>query len=129
VISEQCNHIICRDCAKQHIQVKVKDNTQIATCPIPKCKEIISRLKLSELFLNQEIDNMDKIILNNIVLPTLSATYCLTPNCDYAIILADGNQLDCLKCHRLYCISCKIEINRNIGHICGMDLDDFKKTR
>ena len=57
LIEIDCNHIYHMLCIKQHIAIKINDNSNIIQCPIDTCK-----LKISDKIINKLFENNQDIL-------------------------------------------------------------------
>lgn len=121
-----CLHRYCFLCMKKHIEEKLRQGME-PTCPHEGCK---SKLKVEScrIFLTLKLFEIWNQRMKEALIPVTEKVYCPYPKCSALMSKSEierdassssfvGRQLGarkCTKCHRRFCIDCKVPWHNNM---------------
>lgn len=122
-----CLHRYCFSCMKQHMKANLL-NGILAKCPHEECKSIVN-VDSCVKFLGHKLVEIMKQRLKEASIPVSEKVYCPYPKCSalmsktevlqYSISFIVGarqsGRRKCLKCHKLFCIKCKVPWHTNMS--------------
>ncbi|KAL4485372.1 hypothetical protein ABPG72_008548 [Tetrahymena utriculariae] len=113
-----CDHIFHKSCLAQHFTLQVNEKKFPLNCPSSSCILPVQQQDLKEVLNKYEFEKYEKFCLQNYIDSNQDEiSWCPTPNCEYAFILEDGqNILNCPKCKKPYCLNCKCDYHQ--GQTC-----------
>jgi len=130
ICTDECNHEMCRECAKKHVLTK-KDENKHANCPF-SCNMVIPDYKLLEILNFDEFIKFKDQLLVNCDLKQLKLeeneiiAYCLTPNCKNVVFCSKEQFIwNCDICSHQNCHNCKKDVTNQLEHNC---VEDIKKN-
>ncbi|KAL2620015.1 hypothetical protein R1flu_000220 [Riccia fluitans] len=127
-VNDKCNHRFCTVCLRQHAETVIKssDKWEIP-CPEVGCAESFS-MELCESML--PVDALDQIAQRQVenVISNWERVYCPYEDCSFLQLRPDvpepaepsGSQraaigaVECLSCHRLFCLECQVPWHSNL---------------
>lgn len=129
-----CLHRYCFSCMKQHIEVKFLAGSE-AKCPHEGCESILSIESCNKLLPPEVIEIIIQRFKESSI-PVSEKVYCPRPRCSALMSKTEvleytknmhGNAKqsgarECMKCHRLFCINCKISWHD------GMTCKDYQNS-
>lgn len=120
---DSCQHRYCFTCMKQHVEVKLLHG-MVPKCPHEGCNSELLVDSCRKFLTHKLIDTMQQRI-KEASIPVAEKIYCPNPRCSALMsktevieyskrILGDVGDTEqigpkkCIKCHSLFCISCKV---------------------
>ncbi|KAF7823444.1 ATP-dependent RNA helicase DEAH11, chloroplastic isoform A [Senna tora] len=115
-----CQHRYCFTCMKQHVEVKLLHG-MVPKCPHEKCNSELLVDSCRKFLTHKLIETMQQRI-KEASIPVTDKIYCPYPRCsclmskteviDYSNSILrrpdESGPAKCLKCHKLFCISCRV---------------------
>lgn len=115
-----CLHRYCFSCMRQHVEVKLLHG-MVPRCPHEGCKTDLSVSSCSK-FLQPKLIEMMTQRLKEASIPVTEKIYCPYPTCSALMSKTEASECSttsvlgvarsgarkCIKCHRLFCINCKV---------------------
>ncbi|XP_030448035.1 E3 ubiquitin-protein ligase RSL1-like [Syzygium oleosum] len=115
-----CLHRYCFSCMRQHVEVKLLHGT-VPRCPHEGCKTDLSVSSCSK-FLTPKLIEMMTQRLKEASIPVTEKIYCPYPTCSALMSKTEASECSttsvlgvarsgarkCIKCHRLFCVNCKV---------------------
>eukprot|EP01028_Stygiella_incarcerata_P005066 TRINITY_DN217_c0_g3_i1.p1 TRINITY_DN217_c0_g3~~TRINITY_DN217_c0_g3_i1.p1 ORF type:complete len:608 (+),score=142.99 TRINITY_DN217_c0_g3_i1:1820-3643(+) len=101
-----CNHRICWDCLKRHIETSEERSGPTIKCA--ECQECVVGDPIIRYVMGKEwFQKFEERRLKD-VMRTMGTINCPKPGCDYAF-LADAGMMrgECVKCKHVFCIRCR----------------------
>lgn len=107
-----CQHAFCNDCARMHVEEKVKEGQAgLVACPMPGCSAHFTHRELAALTDAGNVAALDRRALDLETARNDAMHHCPTADCGYIIHWAgpeDGPpRFQCPKCCKSACLSCK----------------------
>ncbi|KAL4439319.1 hypothetical protein ABPG74_016982 [Tetrahymena malaccensis] len=114
-LSLSCDHTFHKKCLSQYFNTQISQKKFPINCPSTNCNLHVKQLDLKEVLSTNEFQKYETFCLQNYIDSNQDEiSWCLTPNCEYAFILASGQyNLDCPKCMKSYCLNCKCEYHKD----------------
>ena len=105
-----CNHGFCRDCVTGWISSQIS-RKELATCPIPDCKQEIESSIVELLIGKEQYQKYDQNRLDTLLAREFVMFYCPGKGCNGIVSVQDGSVLNvqCPECRKAYCFRCKVE--------------------
>ncbi|KAL2613520.1 hypothetical protein R1flu_025212 [Riccia fluitans] len=127
-VNDKCNHRFCTVCLRQHAVTVIKSSDRWEVpCPEEGCAELFS-MELCKFLL--PVDAFDQIAQRQVdnLISNRERVYCPYKDCSYLQLRPDvptptepsGSQpaaigaVECLSCHRLFCLECQVPWHRNL---------------
>ncbi|PWA49197.1 ribonuclease H domain-containing protein [Artemisia annua] len=124
---KKCLHRYCFSCIGKHVEAKLLQG-KLPQCPHENCK---SKLEIGRCkkFLKPEVYDLMSLRIKEASIPPTERVYCPFPNCSALMSKTEvqantttssstgvkGSEMrECVKCHRGFCISCKVAWHNNI---------------
>lgn len=114
-----CQHRYCFSCMKQHVEVKLLHG-MVPKCPHEKCNNELLVDSCRKFLTSKLVETMQQRKLEASI-PLTEKVYCPYPRCsalmsksevlDYSksvIASVESQPMKCIKCHGLFCFSCKV---------------------
>ncbi|XP_010043702.2 uncharacterized protein LOC104432845 [Eucalyptus grandis] len=113
-----CLHRYCFSCMRQHVEVKLLHG-MVPRCPHEGCKSDLNVSSCSK-FLTPKLIEMMTQQLKEASIPVTEKIYCPYPVCSALMSKTEASECSttsgvarsgarkCIKCHRLFCINCKV---------------------
>lgn len=122
----KCQHRYCFSCMRKHVEAKLLQG-KLAECPHEKCKSSIE-IESCKKFINSELYEIMSLRIKEASIPLTEKVYCPFSNCSALMSKtevqeytptssspsAQGAMRKCVKCNRLFCISCQVPWHDNI---------------
>ncbi|KAF8039788.1 hypothetical protein BT93_B2105 [Corymbia citriodora subsp. variegata] len=117
-VVDGCLHRYCFPCMRQHVEVKLLHGI-VPRCPHEGCKSDLSVSSCST-FLTPKLIEMMTQRLKEASIPVTEKIYCPYPTCSALMSKTEASECSatsgvarsgarkCIKCHRLFCINCKV---------------------
>ncbi|KAI3411365.1 uncharacterized protein J3R85_018080 [Psidium guajava] len=119
-VIDGCLHRYCFSCMRQHVEVKLLHG-MVPRCPHEGCKSDLNVSSCSK-FLTPKLMEMMTQRLKEASIPVSEKIYCPYPTCSAlmsksevsensttsGVGVARSGARKCIKCHRLFCINCKV---------------------
>lgn len=111
-----CGHRYCRECWTGHLRANlVGPATLTTTCPRPKCRELVSREMVAELY-PDGLKNFNEHLVISFSAKRYNLRCCPGPDCEWFAVRNDRGMLDpgipsldvahCGSCQTQYCFHC-----------------------
>lgn len=119
----QCTHMFCTDCIREHVAAKIKENLTMVICPDPNCKGVIGPEVCQSINVPKEVlERWDAALCESVIMGS-QKFYCPFKDCS-AMLVDDGGvevtSSECPNCNRLFCAQCKVAWHS------GVDCNEFK---
>ncbi|CAB4282890.1 unnamed protein product [Prunus armeniaca] len=112
-----CYHKYCLSCMKRHVEVNLQ-NGIVAQCPHKRCKCEVN-IETCKIFLSRKLADIMIQRIKECSIPATEKVYCAFPRCSALMSkkevlehtkssFASVGGRKCMKCHRLFCINCKV---------------------
>ncbi|KAK4286476.1 hypothetical protein QN277_003027 [Acacia crassicarpa] len=121
-----CLHRYCCSCMKQHVEVKLL-NGMMAECPREGCRSDVTVDSCNRFLAPELVEAVNERIKESAI-PVTEKFYCPFPRC--SALMSKHEVLEytkttyvgaeecgvrkCMKCHRFFCINCKVPWHNNM---------------
>jgi hypothetical protein len=120
-ILKNCKCVLHKSCIERSVDEMIKKSIVEFPCPKDECRTTMCEYDLKQLLSDEMLDLYYKIALNRALDGCGDIQRCLTPNCAYAYIMEEGqNIFACAICTTNYCIDCKVKFHE------GMSCSEWK---
>lgn len=102
------SHTFCRDCAKRHLQVRIKDGDVLGlSCPSGSCPATVHPAQVKEL-VPELYEKYERLLLQSTLDSMRDIEYCPRPHCQHAVVRdPDSNMASCASCNFVFCCLCR----------------------
>ncbi|KAL1208086.1 E3 ubiquitin-protein ligase RSL1 [Cardamine amara subsp. amara] len=116
-----CNHQFCVECMKQHIEVRLTEGG-VPRCPHYGCQSNLTLGSCVHL-LTPKLREIWELRIKEDSIPVCDRFHCPNPRC-WALMSKtelfestqeDGVRRCCFKCHKPFCINCKVPWHSNLS--------------
>ncbi|KAI3823489.1 hypothetical protein L1987_04927 [Smallanthus sonchifolius] len=124
----KCLHRYCFSCMRKHVEAKLLQG-QLPACPHEQCKSDLE-IEICKKFLSSELYDIMNLRVKEASIPPTDKVYCPFSNCSAlmskteiqehtptsssAAAIGTGMR-KCVKCHRHFCINCKVPWHENFS--------------
>ncbi|KAK9079414.1 hypothetical protein SSX86_001085 [Deinandra increscens subsp. villosa] len=111
---DKCLHRYCYSCMNKHVESKLRQ-WQLPGCPYETCSSKLE-LKSCKKVLNKKLYDIMSSRVKEASIPPTERVYCPFSKCSFLMSKTDlqnavskeTGKRKCSKCHRLFCINCKV---------------------
>jgi E3 ubiquitin-protein ligase RNF14 len=107
---EGCNHVFCRACTKEYLEVAINDGSVVdIRCPSLKCQTRVLPAQVKELVSDVLYERYDRLLLQRSLDLMADVHYCPRLACHCPVLIDEKDAMgSCPSCHYVFCIYCKM---------------------